>query len=126
VIAAIIVIAGAMFLLIGSGLKNNTGSYLTINEALAVRSSSTDKYIQMEGNLVEGSTKWDAGKIELRFALTDGENKLDIVHNGVKPDNFDSGYPIIVEGRFNSSSEFVAENVKVKCPSKYEAETKEQ
>jgi len=123
---AFIVILGALGLLIGSGLKNNTGSYLTIKEALAVQSSSAGKFIQMEGNLVEGSTTWDANKIELRFALTDGENKINIIYNGVKPDNFDSGYPIIVEGKFNGNSEFVAENLKVKCPSKYEAETKDK
>ena len=124
-IITLAVIIGAMALLIGSGLKNNTGSYLTIEEALAVSSSSTDKYIQMEGTLVEGSTTWDADKIELRFSLTDGTNQIKIIYNGVKPDNFDSGYPIIVEGKFNSTSEFTADNLKVKCPSKYEAETTE-
>lgn len=125
-IFVLIVIAGAMTLLIGSGLKNNTGSYLTIEEAMAVRDTSDGKYIQMEGNLVDGSTEWNADRIELKFALTDGKNKINIIHNGVKPDNFDAGYPIIVEGRFDSDSVFVAENLKVKCPSKYEAETKEK
>ncbi|MFZ5640890.1 MAG: cytochrome c maturation protein CcmE [Bacillota bacterium] len=122
-IIASAVIIGALGLLIAGGLNNTTGSYLTIQEALAVQSSSTGKFIQMEGNLVPGSTAWNADKIELRFALTDGKNKINIIFNDVKPDNFDSGYPIIVEGKFNGSSEFVADTVKVKCPSKYEEET---
>lgn len=120
------VIAGALVLLISSGLKDNTGSYLTIKEALAVQNNSTGQFIQMEGKLVKGSTTWDPGNVILKFDLTDGQNKINISYNGVKPDNFDSGYPIIVEGRFNSNSTFVAENVKVRCPSKYEAETKNQ
>jgi len=120
---ATVVIIGAVGLLIASGLSNNTGSYLTIQEALAVQNSSAGKFIQMEGTLEPNSTTWNADKIELRFGLTDGNNKINIIYNDVKPDNFDSGYPIIVEGRFNGSSEFIAEAVKVKCPSKYEEET---
>lgn len=118
-----VVIIGAVGFLIAGGLKNTAGSYLTIQEALAVQNQSTGKFVQMEGTLAPGSTTWNADKIELRFALTDGKNKINIIYNDVKPDNFDSGYPIIVEGRFNSSNEFVAEAVKVKCPSKYEEET---
>lgn len=125
-ILALVLIVGALGLLITSGLKDNTGSYLTIKEALAVQSSSAGKYIQMEGKLVKGSTKWDSANVILKFALTDGKNNISISYNGVKPDNFDSGYPIIVEGRFNNNSEFEAENVEVKCPSKYEAAPSKQ
>lgn len=123
-IIAMAVIIGAIGLLITSGLKNNTGSYLTIEEALAAQSDNKGEYIQMEGTMVKGSDKWDADKVMLRFALTDGKNnEVNIAYNGVKPDNFDSGYPIIVEGTFSNDSEFVAEKVLVKCPSKYEGET---
>lgn len=118
---AVLLIVGALGLLITSGLKNNTGSYLSIKEALSVQKSSAGQYIQMQGNLVKGSTTWDPAKVMLGFELTDGKNKIRIAYNGVKPDNFDSGYPIIVEGRFNNNMQFVAENVLVKCPSKYEA-----
>ncbi len=117
-----LVIIGAIGLLITSGLSNNTGSYLTIKEALAVQNKSTAKFIQMEGNLAPDSTTWNADKIELRFGLTDGKNIIKVIFNDVKPDNFDSGYPIIVEGKFNNNNEFVADAVKVKCPSKYEEE----
>ena len=125
-VVALVLIVGALGLLISSSLKNNTGSYLTIKEALVVQSSSAGKYIQMEGKLVKGSSRWDPANVILRFALTDGKNKINISYNGVKPDNFDSGYPIIVEGRFNNKSEFEAENVEIKCPSKYEAAPSKQ
>ncbi len=119
---ALVVIAGAMTVLIGSGLKDNTGSYLTIKEALAIQQTSAGRYIQMEGYLKEGSTVWDADTVTLQFTLTDEQKDIEITYNGVKPDNFDSGYPIIVEGKFDADSKFKAEAVKVKCPSKYEAE----
>ena len=125
-VVTLIVIAGALGLLVTSGLKNNTGSYLTIKEALVIQKSSAGQYIQMEGTIVKGSTTWDPTNVILKFDLTDGTNKINISYNGVKPDNFDSGYPIIVEGRFNSENTFAAESLKVKCPSKYEAETKNQ
>lgn len=121
IITAVVIIS-AIAVLIAGGLQNTTGSYLTIQEALAVQSQSDGKYIQMEGKLVPNTTKWNADKVELRFSLTDGKSKINIIYNSVKPDNFDSGYPIIVEGKFNGSSEFVADSLKVKCPSKYEEE----
>ena len=124
-VITLVVITGAMAVLIGSGLKNNTGSYLTIKEALAIQESSAGEYIQMEGYLKEGSTVWNPESVTLEFTLTNNKDEIKITYNGVKPDNFDSGYPIIVEGQFNAGSRFNAEAVKVKCPSKYEAESEE-
>lgn len=115
-----------MSLLITAGFKNSSGSYLTIEEALAMQNNGatqSGKFIQMEGNLAPDSAVWDQDQIRLNFGLTDGNNTIKVVYNSVKPDNFDSGYPIIVEGKFTSEKEFVAEKVLVKCPSKYEEAT---
>ncbi len=121
-----LVVVAALGVLITSGLSNNTGSYLTIKEALAVQKTAQGKYIQMQGTLVKGSTIWDPNNVILKFTLTDEKNKIRVSYNGVKPDNFDSGYPIIVQGRFNGKYEFVADTVEIKCPSKYEAAPKKQ
>jgi cytochrome c-type biogenesis protein CcmE len=65
-------------LLIISGLKDNTGSYLTIKEATSIQKKSNGKYIQMEGTLVNGSTKWDPENVILNFTLQDGKNKINV------------------------------------------------
>lgn len=124
---AIGVVVLAMALLFARGFKasGGVGMYLTIEEAMAVAQQDSDKFIQMEGLVINSTIKYDATKPELKFELTDDQdNKISVTYLDVKPDNLDSGYPVIVEGRFNNQKEFIADALKVKCPSKYEEETK--
>jgi len=116
-----------MGLLFAQGFKadGGVGVYLTPEEALSKVKQDPDKFIQMEGNVVATSVQYDSSKPLLVFDLTDGKNNtIKITFNDVKPDNFDSGYPVIVEGKFTGEKEFLAEKLKVKCPSKYEEEAK--
>ncbi len=119
----------AIGLLFAQGFKANgaMGVYLTIEEALANSQSGKDKFVQMEGKVVGSSVRYDSTKPSLIFDLTDDKNNtIKITYYDVKPDNFDSGYPVIVEGRFTGDKKFTAEKLKVKCPSKYEEEVKQK
>lgn len=116
-------------LLFAQGFKasGGMGVYLTIEEALSNHKTDSNKFIQMEGKVVKGSAKYDRTKPLLVFDIADKKNnRINITYNDIKPDNFDSGYPVIVEGRFSGENKFVAEKLKVKCPSKYEEEAKKQ
>lgn len=124
-IATVVVIAVMVFLIV-SGMQGNTGRYLTIEEALAGSQQDSGKYIQMEAKVVPTSVKWDPKKPELIFDITDGKQSINVTFYDVKPDNFESGYPVIVEGKFTAPGKFLAEKVLVKCPSKYEEETKKK
>lgn len=108
----------------GLGFKadGGVGVYLTIEEALGKVEKDPNKFIQMEGNVVATGVRYDSSKPLLVFDLTDGTNKITVTFNDIKPDNFDSGYPVIVEGKFTGEKEFLADKLKVKCPSKYEEE----
>jgi cytochrome c-type biogenesis protein CcmE len=128
-----IIAVGAVLLVIGllfaQGFKASgaMGVYLTIEEALAERQTKADRFIQMEGKVVATSIRYDNTKPTLVFDLTDDKkNIINVTFNDIKPDNFDSGYPVIVEGRFTGESKFVADKLKVKCPSKYEEEAKKK
>ena len=125
-VIATVVVIGVLALLIFSGMQGNTGRNLTIQEAIADSQLNTGKYIQMEAKVVSASVKWNSKKPELVFEITDGKQNINVTFNDVKPDNFDSGYPIIVEGKFTAPGQFLAEKVLVKCPSKYEEETKQK
>jgi len=119
----------ALGLLFAQGFKatGGMGVYLTIEEALSNYKTDSNKFIQMEGKVVPSSVKYDGAKPLLVFDIADEKNnRVNISYNDIKPDNFDSGYPVIVEGRFSGENKFVAEKLKVKCPSKYEEEAKKQ
>lgn len=65
----------------------------------------------------------------LRFTVSDKldpDLKIPVVYDATKPDTFTVGYEIAVEGVFDQATgTFDAEHVYTKCPSKYEAESKE-
>lgn len=123
-IGTILLVFGFLF---AQGFKasGGVGVYLTIEEALNAYQTDSDKFIQMEGNVVASTVKYDTKGPLLKFDISDDKNnKINVTYTDVKPDNFDSGYPVIVEGRFTGNKEFIAEKLKVKCPSKYEEEAK--
>lgn len=125
-VIATVVVIGVLALLIFSGMQGNTGRNLTIQEAIADSQINTGEYIQMEARVVAASVKWDSTKPELVFEITDGKKNINVTFYDVKPDNFESGYPVIVEGKFTAPGQFQADKVLVKCPSKYEEETKQE
>lgn len=126
---AIGVVVLAMGLLFAQGFKasGGVGLYLTLEEALKVSTQNSDNFIQIENKVDNSTIKYDATKPELTFEMADDKNnRIKVTYLDVKPDNFDSGYPVIVEGRFTGKDTFKADKVLVKCPSKYEEEAQKQ
>lgn len=122
----IILVMGLLFTQ-GLNASGGVGVYLTLEEALASEKNDNDRFIQMEADVIASSVKYDSSKPSLIFDLTDDKgNVINVKYYDIKPDNFDSGYPVIVEGRFAEGKEFVADKVLVKCPSKYEEEAAKQ
>ena len=64
--------------------------------------------------------------LELVFTVEDATDgsQLKVKYNGVKPDNFTDEIICIIEGKPSETEDglFLAENVKTKCPSKYEGQ----
>jgi cytochrome c-type biogenesis protein CcmE len=65
----------------------------------------------------------------LKFTISDKEDPallIPVVYDATKPDTFTVGYELAVEGTWDETAgTFDAEHVYTKCPSKYEAESKE-
>ncbi len=78
-----------------------------------------DKKIRVKGDLVKDSINWNPGQPLLSFELTDGENTMKMVYNGVKPDNFDHSQDLIVVGKLEDNK-FIVSKLMLQCPSKYE------
>ncbi|MFZ5946117.1 MAG: cytochrome c maturation protein CcmE [Bacillota bacterium] len=121
-ILAVLIIIGAVGYLIYFGMQQGVGQILTIEEALQKKYDSNISFIQMEGQINYDAVIYEPYKPLITFEITDGKNNITVIFKDVKPDNFDSGYPIIVEGRFLENGRFLADKLLVKCPSKYEEE----
>lgn len=98
-----------------TSFKTNLTPYVSFDEA----THSTRK-VQVAGGLVENSTSYHDGEQKLLFAMVneDGET-MQVVYDGVKPGNFEEAVQIVAIGRYRDDA-FHAEQLLVKCPSKYQ------
>ncbi|MCL4439837.1 MAG: cytochrome c maturation protein CcmE, partial [Firmicutes bacterium] len=111
-IGVVIVAIGLLFFQ-GFQANGGMGVYLTIEEALTTYQTDQDKFIQMEGKVDPKSVSYDSGRPLLVFnILDDKKNMVKVEYKDIKPDNFDAGYPVIVEGKFVRPGEFQADKLK--------------
>jgi cytochrome c-type biogenesis protein CcmE len=112
-VGAVLVVA---FLAYGTtSFKSNLTPYVSFEEA-----SRSGKKVQVAGGLVEDSTEYLDASEELRFGMVDEEgNTLTVHYNGIKPGNFEEAVQIVAVGSYQDGV-FHAEQLLVKCPSKYQ------
>lgn len=87
------------------------------------KARSVDRVVQVAGGLVQGSSSYDSDRHSLLFTLVDEESgeTLPVRYDGVKPANFEDAVSIVAIGRYQAQdSEFHADKLLVKCPSKYQ------
>lgn len=121
----IAVIVGAIAFLIITGMNSSTGFQVTISDLVKAGAKYDQDYLLVEGKVLPETVVWDSSKIQVEFVVTDGEEELAVLYNGVVPDNLDheDGAEAILRGRYdNSGGLFHAETVETRCPSKYEVE----
>lgn len=120
-----------LFVIIGfSALDGFVSPYKTVSDVVDHPQDYTGRLVQVEGYVVKESIDWLPPV--LKFAITDGENQLDVRYEGVLPGSFPTGktsdqsrIDVVVVGSMTDAGEFVAGQVLVKCPSKYEQKLNE-
>ncbi|MBI2842410.1 MAG: cytochrome c maturation protein CcmE [Armatimonadetes bacterium] len=116
-IAAVAVVA---FVALGASsfLNSMTPYVTTFAEA---RAAKQDK-VQVPGDIVKGKTTYDKKAAALVFYIKDPDGEeMKVSYRGVRPGNFDQADRVVAIGRYGNG-EFKAEQLLVKCPSKYQAE----
>jgi len=110
--------------LIGLGLtlKGSVVPYITVSELES--GDYVGEYIQINGTVVTGSVAWHPKDILLKFQLTDGRGVVDVVYEGSIPNNFEEDKMVVVGGIYEADL-FKADEILVKCPSKYTEEIEE-
>ncbi|MBN2009204.1 cytochrome c maturation protein CcmE [candidate division KSB1 bacterium] len=114
-----VIVVGALVMAMFS-FKSTLTSYVTIKEAKA-----SERHVQVAGTLVAGSTKVSPADNLLIFDLEEPDGARMTVHyNKSKPANFENAEKIVAIGRYDSEQQvFLANELLVKCPSKYEGRT---
>jgi len=114
-----VVVLGALVFLLFSVFQSYSTYYYTIGELKEQGESIYGERVRVTGEVADGSTEYDVEKRILTFTITDEEESLAVVYEGIRPNNFDDGVEVVVEGNYNSTGVFEGDQVVTKCPSKY-------
>ena len=115
VILAVALLIGAVGVGVTSFKKTMT-PYISFAEA-----KRASGMVQVNGKLADKNYVLRQDEQYLEFRLRDSRDEvLPVIYRGVIPGNFDQAVSIVAIGRY-SSDHFEAEQLLVKCPSKYQA-----
>ena len=151
-IGGLLIIAAVIYL-IASSATANAQYFLTIQELNEKQESEnlTDRNLRISGAVIGDSINYDIDSLTLRFevAHVPGENsvleeqgglaaalhqavkdpdrpRVDIVYQGPKPDLLQNEAQAIMTGTLGEDGVFYAEELLLKCPTKYEGSVPEQ
>lgn len=140
-----LLIAAAVIYLIVSSTQASAQYFLTIEELNQQKASYADREIRLSGAVIGESIQYDPQTMDLSFdvanipadnkiiekrgglaqvlhdaTLDESAPRLHVVYNGVRPDLLNNEAQAIMTGKLDAEGNFVASELLLKCPSKYE------
>lgn len=110
----VIVLAMAMAMY---SFQSTLTSYVSVSEAKA-----SNRPVQVAGIVVEGTDRYDLDSNNLLFTLReDSGDEMKVEYDGPRPGNFDNVTKVVAIGKYEPKRKvFLARELLVKCPTKYE------
>jgi len=115
IVAGGICLAAVIFLVVG-GLSRNIVYFRTVSEAVKNKPSEGTHRFRLMGAVVSGSTQRTTDGVV--FDVTDGSNRVRVVHHGDPPELFKDGIPVVCEGRWQGDS-FDSDRIMIKHGAEY-------
>ena len=126
VVLSIVVIL-ALGYMIYAAFPGNALYFLTVSEFSSRTEVQDGRMLRVSGKLVEGTFGRVGNSIDSQFLITDKDGAspditLHASYTGVLPDLFFNPHSeLILEGSYGINQVFHAEEILVKCPSKYQS-----
>ena len=112
IIGGVIILAFTIWA--GISFQSTLTPYVSIAEA-----KESGKTVQVKGERLDNG-KFDTEKNLFTFEIKDENGEtLKVVYDGAKPGNFDQASHVVCVGKY-SGGVFVAKDLLIKCPSKYQ------
>jgi len=143
-IGGLMIVAAVVFLIVSS-LQNASQYFLTVEELNAKGAEMLGREVRVSGAVLGDSIEYDSSTLTLKFTIahTPGDQaevdsqgglaavlhaavvdpnseRLNVVYEGVKPDLLQNEAQAIMTGKMGEDGVFYAEELLLKCPTKYE------
>jgi cytochrome c-type biogenesis protein CcmE len=144
IVGGLLIIAAIVYLIVSS-TQASAQYFLTVEELQAKGSSVAGRDLRISGAVIGDTIQYDAQTLTLRFTVAHipGDNsdveaqgglakvlhdavvdasrpRLQVVYEGVKPDLLRDEAQAIMTGRMGADGAFHADELLLKCPTKYE------
>jgi cytochrome c-type biogenesis protein CcmE len=115
-----IVVVVVIGVLIATSFSGSTSDYVTVAEVKALGADQT-RNSRVAGEIVPDSVAWSTRDLHLTFQIEDQTGQLAISYYGPQPDMLVDAVEAVAIGKYDPASQlFEAEELLMKCPSKYE------
>ena len=118
-VIGILIAAAAIGFVIYDGLESETYFY-TVDAAVAEGAEIAGQRIRVKGTVEPGSIVGAAGTIGRTFRIIENGKSLKVTYDKAMPDTFDENVEVVVQGKVSDDLVVAADEVLVKCPSRYE------
>ncbi len=150
IVGGLLIIAAIVYLIVSS-TQASAQYFLTVEELNAKVDSVAGRELRISGAVIGDSIQYDPQTLTLNFTVAHvpGDNKeieaqgglatalhaavmdpnrprLEVVYTGVKPDLLRDEAQAIMTGRMGDDGKFHAEELLLKCPTKYEEAVPQQ
>jgi len=124
-----VIVAAAVVYLIASSISSSAQYYLTVKELRDKEQTMAGRNVRVSGFVVGDSIAYNPQASNLSFDIVDSHDELSstvkvrtlkIVYTGPKPDLLQHEAQAIAEGKLNPDGTFAANNLLLKCPTRYE------
>lgn len=119
---AIVAVAAIIGYILYDGVSGETYFY-TADQAVAQGPKLRGQTVRVKGKVEEGSIVGAAGQLQRTFRITEHGKSLRVSYDKALPDTFKEGMEVVAQGRVGDDYTLVADEVLVKCPSRYEGQT---
>ena len=150
IVGGLLILSAVVYLIISS-TRANAQYFMTVDEILARGPEAVGKNMRISGAVLGDTIQYDSKTLDLKFtivhvpgdnktikdegglaealhaAVTEpGRSRLSIFYNGEMPDLLKDEAQAIVIGHMGEDGIFYAEELQLKCPTKYEEAIPEQ
>lgn len=150
IIGGVLILSAIVYLIVSSS-QANAQYFLTVNELRTKASQVTGKEVRISGAVIGESIQFDPATLDLTFEVVNipGDNaeidrlgglaevlhqavldtklqRLKVTYNGPRPDLLKNEAQAIMTGTLDSSGVFHANELLLKCPTRYDEAVPEQ
>jgi cytochrome c-type biogenesis protein CcmE len=103
------------------GFKSETYFY-SVDQAVAQGAALPGQTVRVKGLVEPGSVEGEPGTLSTTFRVMEKGKSLRVTYNKALPDTFKEEMEVVVQGTVSADYTLVADEVLVKCPSRYEGD----